>query len=470
MDASETEQEERHFGRIAAVYLIGLFVGGLYVGIIAPLRTVIQADFGLASDVGIWMVNIYTLFYAACIPAVGKLADRYGRARIFTACLAVFCIGSLLCGAAQFAGGFPLLILGRIVQAVGAGGIIPVATAEMGAGAPREKRGMWLGAASATAGLANVLGAAAGSAIISAVGAENWCWAFFICLPVEAALISAAFAWLPDHGAAETETRFDAAGSVALVGFVLLVLLGLKGIDFLNPLSTLALPGTWVPLALAAAVGLLLARVEHSADDPIFHSEYARNRNIVITMIASFFVGGIIISMVLIPEFAETALNLPVGSGGYYMAVLGVFGVVGPPVGGKIIDTRGPVPVLAFGLTVTAIGFAFLALFVAAHPSTVAMVVGLIVVGLGLGFAMGTPLNYMILQVADPKESTTAIATLALVRQMGTTVAPAILVGFTTARPGMEGYTSMMLAVVAFCAISLALSLLYRSERPKDQR
>ena len=119
-------------GLVLAVYLTGLLIGGLYVGMISPARTVIQADFGIDGTTGIWMINIYTLFYAALIPIIGKIADRRGRTRVFAACMGVFCLGSVLCGLSQMAGGFALLLAGRVIQAVGAGGIIPVANAAIG--------------------------------------------------------------------------------------------------------------------------------------------------------------------------------------------------------------------------------------------------------------------------------------------------------------------------------------------------
>ena len=56
------DKEKHGFGRLAAIYLIGLLISGLYVGLIAPLRLVIQADFGIDDARGIWMVSVYTLF------------------------------------------------------------------------------------------------------------------------------------------------------------------------------------------------------------------------------------------------------------------------------------------------------------------------------------------------------------------------------------------------------------------------
>ena len=90
------------------------------------------------------------------------------------------------------------------------------------------------------------------------------------------------------------------------------------------------------------------------------------------------------------------------------------------------------------------------------------MIAGLAVVGLGMGFTMGAPLNYMILQNTVKEQSSSAIATVSLVRQMGTTLAPAILVGYITAGLGITGYCYMLIAVAVFNGISLILLAFYR--------
>ncbi|ACV23404.1 Multidrug-efflux transporter 3 [Slackia heliotrinireducens] len=455
--------EQRKFGRIAAVYLAGLLIGGLYVGLIAPLRTVIQADLGFGSSMGIWMVNIYTLFYAALIPVSGKLADIHGRKKVFSVCLLVFAAGALLCGLSQVAGSFVLLLVGRVIQAAGAGGIIPVATAEMGVSAPEEKRGMWLGMAAAVSGISNVLGAAVGSLVVAAVGLDSWGWAFFMCVPVCALLEAGAVLWLPDNDR-QVRGRLDIPGSILLVAFLVLLLLGLTGLDFFALKESLGRPSTWVPLATALVLGVAFVLVERSVFYPMFHLEYFTDRNIALLMAASFFVGCVIISMVLIPEFAEAALGAETGSGGYYMAILGVFAVVGPPMGGKIIDKHGAKPVFIGGSLVSAAGYAFLALFVTAHPSVAAMVFGLALVGLGMGFTMGTPLNYLMLHAVPEGESSSAIATMSLIRQIGTTVAPAVFVGFVSAGAGLSGYAGMLLAVAASACIAMLLVALIQEK------
>lgn len=458
----------RGFGRTAAVYLLGLTLGGLYVGLIAPLRTAIQAQMGIGDATGIWMVNAYTLFYAALIPVSGALADRYGRKRVYTACLAVFTAGAALCGLSQDMGGFPLLVAGRVVQAAGAGGVIPVATAEMGVSAPEGRRGMWLGIASAVAGLSNVAGAALGSAVLAAVGADEWRWAFWGAVPAGALLALAAARQLPAREG-RAAGRLDLLGSALFVAFALALLVGLGGVDFFD-LRSLARPRVWGPLAAAVALGALFVAAERRAPEPMLHLEYLADKGIRILMAVSFLVGCSVISMVLVPQFAEFALGGPAGSGGYYMAAIGVFAAFGPPLAGRLIDARGAKPVLVGGLLVTAAGFMLLALAVAPRPSVAGMLAALGVVGLGMGFTMGTPLNYLMLQSVPESQGASGVAALALMRQMGTTVAPALLVGFVANGNGMAGYQAMLLCVAGFNLASVLLTAFYRERRETRAR
>ena len=458
---AEGQAHRTHFGAILAVYLLGLTIGGLYVGMVSPVRTVVQLGFGVDDSTGIWMINIYTLFYAALIPIIGKLADRHGRKLVFTVCVAIFAAGSLICGLSEHFGGFGILLTGRVVQAAGAGGMIPVANAEMGTSFPPEKRGMALGMAAGIVGVANVLGAACGSAIIGLVGTDNWAVMFYLAIPFCLLVIIGAIAFLPTS-TVETEGRMDLFGSIFFALFVLMLLLGLKAIDFFDFGATIVQPGAWVPLVCAVISAFIFRIVEKNAQDPVFHLEYFHNRAIVITMAVSFFIGCCIISMVLVPEFAEFAMGDPVGSGGYYVLAIGLLSIVGPPLAGKFIDRFGAKPVLMSGLVVMIAGFLFLAFVAAKSPSVPLLVLGLAIVGLGMGFAMGAPTNYMILENTDPKDSNSAIATIALVRQIGTSLAPAVLVGFISQGSGMLGYQQMLVCVAMFNAISVVLMLFYR--------
>jgi len=454
-------------GIITAIYLLSLLIGGLYVGMVAPARTVIQADFGIDSTIGIWIINLYTLFYAAFIPIVGKLADMYSGKSVLIVCLGIFSIGCLLCGCSAFIPqrlplGFGVLLGGRVIQAIGAGGMIPVAQAQIALVFPEEKRGFALGLASATSGLANVFGAAAGSAILSIIGASSWAFMFLGCLPLCLILALCGAKILPSIRL-EQKAAVDVKGAIVFIMLVLLLLLSVSSIDFAD-LSSMASPAVWATFLGAVASAIVFRIVEHKCENPIFHLEYFHNRNITLTMALSFFIGAMVICMTLIPEYVERLLDLPLGQGGYYVLALGIFSLIGPVIAGKIIDKRGPKIVLCTGLAVSVIGFLLLGI-IAASPQAWLIIAALGIVGLGMGFSMGAATNYMVLQNVDKAESTSAIATLALIRQMGTTLAPGIYVGLLTYFPGVPGYQFMMIAVALSGVAAIVLALFYRNPK-----
>lgn len=456
--------EKKNLGAILAIYLLGLFLGGVYVGIVGPMRTVIQEDFLINDVTGIWVINIYTLFYAAFIPIIGSIADNHGRKPIFLICLATFALGSLFCAVSPAVNNFPLLLAGRVIQAIGACGIIPVANAEIGTTFPAEKRGMALGMAAAVTGLSNIFGAAIGSVVTEFLGNESWPVLFYAVIPVAIVIMAASIKLLPNT-ITKKGKKLDIPGSILFVVFVLALLLSFRAINVFDLAASIVNIEVWLPLLVAILCLLVFGCVERKVENPVFHMEYLNSRPIVITMVVSFFIGCVIISMQLIPEFCEVITGARTGSGGYYILVIGIFSLFGPPLAGKLIDKIGPKPVLIGGMTVSALGYLFLAIVGTANPTVWVLVLGLGIVGLGMGFSMGAPTNYMILENTKDEESTSAIATITLIRQIGTSLAPAILVGFIVNNAGVMGYEQMLLCVTAFSVIGVVLMLFYKSPK-----
>lgn len=414
---------------IAIVYLLGLFMGALDTGIVTPARTVIQGGLGIDDQMGVWIITIYTLAYAAAIPISGKLADRYGRKNVYVTSIALFGAGSLFCGLAQDFGSFEVLIAARAIQAIGGGGIIPVATAEFGTAFPPEKRGMALGLVGGVFGIANVFGASAGSLILDIFGQQNWQFIFYVNIPICLFIVIAGIFALP-RSTQRTMKPIDGWGIGVLIVMILSLLYGLRNLDFFNFTHSIVTVEVY-PYLIAFIVLLpLFVAVEKRAADPVMNLSYFANPRIVITLVLSVITGLVLMGMIFIPQFAENALRMPAGSGGYFVIILGLFAGIGAPVSGKLIDRFGVKIILGFGLVASAAGSLFLAFVATAHPSVFTVVVSLVLIGIGMGFTMGTPLNYMMLAQTKKSESNAALATLSLVRSIGTTIAPAIMVAF----------------------------------------
>lgn len=239
---------------VALVYLLGIFIGALDTGIVTPGRTVIQGEMGVDNALGIWMITIYTLAYAASIPVMGKLADRHGRKYIYLLSVALFGAGSLMCGLSQMTGNFTVLLVARAIQAFGGGGILPVATAEFGTAFPPEKRGMALGLVGGVYGIANVLGSTVGSAILDIFGTHNWPFIFYINVPICVFILVAGMKALPKPDKQATQP-IDGLGICVLTVMTLSLMYGLKNLDFFNLSASISHTDVY-PFLIAAAVAL----------------------------------------------------------------------------------------------------------------------------------------------------------------------------------------------------------------------
>lgn len=414
---------------IMSLYLLGIFMGAIDTGIVTPARTVIQNNLGVDDKSGVWIITIYTLAYAASIPVMGKLADRLGRKPIYLLSIALFGIGSLMCGLSQSLDSFSFLILARAIQAIGGGGILPIATAEFGTEVPLEKRGMALGLVGAVYGVANIFGASAGSLILDVFGKDQWALIFYVNIPISVAIIAAGLFVLPNNRGSSVN-RIDVLGILVLVTMIMSLLYGLKNVDFFNFGSTVTSTSVYPFLLLFVVLLPVLILVERRAQDPVLNLRYFTSRPLLVTMLVAMVSGIILIGSVFVPQFAENALKVPSGSGGYFVIILGLFSGVGAPLSGRLTDMFGPKKVLGFGLLVSAIGSLVVVFYSIPSPSTFSVSLALALLGLGLGFTIGTPLNYMMLEHTPKEESNSALATLSLVRSIGTTLAPAIMVGF----------------------------------------
>ena len=427
---------------IAVLYILGIFMGAIDTGIVTPARTIIQGNLGVDDKTGIWMINIFTLAYAAAIPIAGKLADRLGRKYIYLICIALFGLGSLICGLSQDFASFPMLLTGRVIQAIGGGGIMPIANAEFGTSFPEEKRGMALGIIGGVYGIANILGSTFGSAILDIFGSNNWQFLFYINLPICLVVIILGVMKLPLHRPGDSK-KIDFLGTLIIVTMIVSFLYGLKNIDFFNFSETIKNTNVY-PFLLAFVILLpIFILIERKAQDPVLNLTYFTDPQILITLIVATFVGICMMGMIFVPQFSENALHIKSGSGGYFVTILGIFTGIGAPTSGKLVDKYGPKKVLMGGFFISLLGALFLAFIASQVSNLLTVIVSLALIGSGLGFVMGSPLNYMMLSNTKPEDSNSALATLSLMRSIGTTIAPAIMIGFL-ANAGLTAQDNLM--------------------------
>ncbi|HEV3295304.1 MAG TPA: MFS transporter [Streptosporangiaceae bacterium] len=167
-----------------------------------------------------WVLNAYTIVFAAVLVPAGRWADRIGRRRVLLAGLAVFSVGSLLCGLAP---GVAALIAARVAQAVGAGLMVPASLSLLLAAVPAAGRAKALGTWSALGALGAALGPVIGGSLVQV----SWRWVFWINLPVGLAAVALAVKVVPESKDDRVRGRPDLIGAGLLAAAVGLVALAL---------------------------------------------------------------------------------------------------------------------------------------------------------------------------------------------------------------------------------------------------
>ncbi len=421
---------------ILTIFLLGIFMGALDSGIVSPAREIIQNSFGVDAGYGTWMITIYTLFYAVSMPIVSKFSDRFGFKPVYIISISLFGIGSFLVGMSNFFGTFEFFLVARVIQAIGAGGIIPIANSAISQSYPEEKRGFALAMIGGMYGIGTILGPTVGSGILQFVGVEFWGWLFLINVPISILivylsknLVSVKQTQLPNGKPAS----MDALGALILTGVIASLMYALTKLDLFDIANSIQKTSVWPFLLIFLALLPILILVERKAKDPILNLKYFINPQILKTMIIGFFVGVGMMGMVFVPQFGENVLKLKAGTGGYLITLLAIFSGVAAPISGKIIDRYGAKVTLLIGFAFTIFGTIWMALVVTQQLSFITLMVGLALMGLGVGFSMGAPLNYLILNAVPKEESTTALATLSVVRSVGVTLSPSLMIGFIVA-------------------------------------
>jgi EmrB/QacA subfamily drug resistance transporter len=190
-----------------AVFLVSLDTTMLYAAFGA-----LRAGFPGASAGDLsWVLNAYTVVYAAMLIPAGGLADAHGRKRIFMLGVALFLAASAACG---LAGSVSWLIAARVAQAVGAALLTPASLSIVLAAFPQHKRAVAVSLWGAVGGLAAAVGPSLGSLVVDTVG---WPWAFYLNLPVGAIALWTGASVLQESKSAGPKRRIDAVGMLLVI-------------------------------------------------------------------------------------------------------------------------------------------------------------------------------------------------------------------------------------------------------------
>ncbi|HEX6451309.1 MAG TPA: MFS transporter [Trebonia sp.] len=307
----------------------------------------IRRDLG-ATESGLqWTVDAYTLMLASFLVLAGSAADRIGRRRVFQAGLAVFGLGSLLCGLAPGTG---WLIAARVMQGAGGTMLNPVAMAIVANTYPEPaERARAIGVFGSMSGLALALGPILGGVLTDAFG---WRAVFWVNVPVTAAAIAAAALFVPESRAARAR-RADPAGQVLMI----LMLASVVYAIIQSPALGWTSPRILGLLAVAAAAVAGLCWYEPRRADPLLELRLFRSVPFTSAIaMALFALCGFGAFLFLSTQYLQNVRGMSALTAGLSLLPVGVAVLVLSPFAGRRVAARGPrVPLIVAG-TALALG------------------------------------------------------------------------------------------------------------------
>jgi MFS family permease len=421
---------------------LGVFAGALDLGVISPALPAIAHGFGIAPRDVAWAFTLYLFANVVSIPIMTKLADSIGRRTIYTLCVSLFAAGSVL---AIVAPTFTIFLIARGIQAAGAGGIFPVATAAIADRVPPERRGSALGLLGAIWGLAAIIGPNVGGVLTHVF---SWHAIFIANVPLAVVVIALAQRYVPQN-AMRVRGPLDVAGIVVLAAGLLGVMIGLTRLD--PRTASFGNGVTFGALALAAVAFAALVPIERAAVSPVISPALFATRQLALTYALEVAIGLLEGALFFIPAALVAADGLTAIAAGGIAAVGAFMFVAVIPLAGRALDAYGSRAVLCLGAACTAAG---LALFAASLTTLWLAIAGIAIAGIGFGALLGAPTRYIITNEVPASSRATAVGLLSIFLIIGQIFGGSLAGGVVGAR--IDDVAGYRLAYEVFAAVAVA--------------
>ena len=386
----------------------------------------IAGSLGASSEEATWVLTSYLVSSAVVLPISGWLSDRFGRKRFYMTCVTVFTVCSLLCGLAPT---LPILILARIMQGAGGGGLAPSEQAILADTFPVEKRGQ----AFAVYGMAVVVAPAIGPTLGGWITDNfNWHWIFFINLPIGLLSLYLSNRMVEDPPHLKLRKEQSKHLKVDFMGLGL-VALGVGCLEFTldkgQEKDWFGSPMIVTFAILAVATLIFFAFWEWNHPDPIVDLKLLKNRNFGTAVFLQLILGMVLFgSTVLIPQYLQGLLGYTAERAGLVLSPAGFVMMLMMFISGRTLGKMDPRLMVCMGYLVTAAGLYNLTrLDLNASYGTVTLWRMLQVIGLPFIFIPISTLNY----VGVPTNKMNQISSLSnFARNLGGSAGTALLTTF----------------------------------------
>ncbi|MFZ5974968.1 MAG: MFS transporter [Bacillota bacterium] len=356
------------------IVVMSTFMATLDSSIVNVALPVIGRELHVTSGEIAWVVSSYLITIAAAILVFGRYGDLKGKSNVFKYGLAVFTVGSFLCGLTH---SLFWLVVSRIVQAVGAACTMANSQGIITQVFPPNERGRALGISGTFVALGTLVGPALGGFIVDV---SRWEYIFWINIPIGIIVFLFSLRFLPKKEN-RIKSRLDVPGAALFIFAIvpLFVSLGqVEVVGYFNPFMLVA-------LSISLVSFVLFIIVEKKSQSPLLDLGLFKNKWFSISIFCGFisFV-AMFCSTIVQPFYLQDVLKLSPGAAGLYMTIFPLVLAVVAPVSGYLSDKIGSELLTLIGLFFTGVGL-FLLSTLDEHPAYAMMVLFIAIMSLGNG-------------------------------------------------------------------------------------
>lgn len=451
--------------QMIVVLLAGAFVAVLNATLLTPALPTIMADMGIASTTVQWLTSGYALTEAVIIPLAAYLMGRFSTRKLFIGGMTLFAAGSLVSAAAPV---FPLLLLGRVMQACATGFVMPMVFSVILLVIPRERRGSAMGIIGLVIGFAPTIGPSLSGVLVDTVG---WHAIFVIVAFVAAIIVACAAKMLKPYGEFR-RSRFDLLSVVLSTCGLICLLYGLSSVSSSTNL------GFTVGLIVAgiALVGLYAYRQLNLAE-PMLRVDILKTANYrTVVIVIALFQAALIGMETVMPLYIQGVLGQSATVSGLTLLPGALIGAFTGMLAGRLFDKFGVrVPVL-IGAAVILCGVLGFTQFRADSPVLLVSVM-YAVLAIGIQFTM-TPVNTWGVNSLPNEAIQHAQSTSNTINQVAASFGTALLVSVAATVSGVAfnlagaertfaGYHASFCTTALLAACAIALILVFVRDKKK---
>ncbi|MGG7142656.1 MFS transporter [Clostridium nigeriense] len=357
-----------------------------------------------------WVVTSYLIAICALILLFGRFGDVIGKSRVFRFGVAVFTIGSLLCGLSN---SLITLIIARVIQAVGAAAAMATNQGIITEVFPSSERGRALGLTGTAVALGTMVGPTLGGLIVSVA---PWKYIFLINIPI-GILVYISIIKTLNFKKDYTKINFDLKGSIIFIISIILLFCSInfgQSIGFTNPIIIGA-------FSISLILLFIFIKSEGKASSPMLDINIFKNKLFSLSIFCGFTSFIALGAMnIILPFYLQDVLSLTPRAAGFMMTVSPIVLFIVAPISGHLSDKVGSEKISALGLSIMTLAFFSLAIFKEDTPLfLVGLLIGLVSLGSGM---FQSPNNSLIMSTVDKSKLGIAGSINGLIRNLGITV------------------------------------------------